>query len=277
MSLDEITATTPVKKLSNKTINEYLTVASSVIDWGKRQGYISYENYFAGMKLKSSGVARDAVHPFTDAELQRIFDYPEKILHPYRYWIPIIALYSGMRMEEIAHLYVHDVKQEGEVWLVSVDNDRPDKNIKNDNSKRTVPIHSELLRLGLLEFVEQQRTAGEERLFPELITIGGRYGKTVSSWFSERKKKLGFGRTKNFHSFRHTFTNALKQNGVVEGITAELIGHATEGISYSRYAERYSLDSLATTVNSVSFDTGVRPFTAHKFTARRRKISGRAT
>jgi integrase len=263
MSIQDIIATTPTNTLSIKTINEYLMAASSVIDWCKRQSYIDNENYFKGMKLKSTGLARDEVEIFNDSDLKQIFNYPTKLLHPYRYWIPLIGLYSGMRLEEIAQLYLKDIKQINTTWVMSIDDDEPDKSIKNKHSKRTVPIHSELLRLGLLEFAEQQRAAGEHRLFPELKKIGGRYGKTVSSWFSLYKTKLGLGKTKKFHSLRHTFTNALKQSGVVEGMTDELTGHATDGISYSRYAERCSLASLTDTVNAISFEIYIKAYNQH--------------
>jgi integrase len=45
---------------------------------------------------------------------------------------------------------------------------------------------------------------------------------------------------KVFHSFRHTFTDALKQAGILETIISELVGHSTsESMTMGRYGKRY--------------------------------------
>ena len=42
------------------------------------------------------------------------------------------------------------------------------RRVKNRGSERLIPLHPELIRLGFMTYVAQQRGAGETRLFPEL-------------------------------------------------------------------------------------------------------------
>ena len=49
---------------------------------------------------------------------------------------------------------------------------------------------------------------------------------------------------KSFHSLRHTFANELKQAGVSEQVASELLGHASQSITYGRYANESRIDVL---------------------------------
>jgi len=72
--------------------------------------------------------------------------------------VPLIGLYSGMRLGEIIQLYVVDVKLEDAIYYFNVtpspsDETGPDvKSVKNLSSIRIVPVHSELIKLGLFVF-----------------------------------------------------------------------------------------------------------------------------
>jgi hypothetical protein len=45
--------------------------------------------------------------------------------------------------------------------------------VKNKSSERVIVISEELIRLGLLRYVDAMRQAGETLLFPELVPGGG--------------------------------------------------------------------------------------------------------
>jgi integrase len=78
------------------------------------------------------------------------------------YWLPLIAIYMGARREEIGQLRVCDVKrvpyiddadQRQEVWCIDItdaddDDDALPNQIKNEASKRLVPLHPKLIELG---------------------------------------------------------------------------------------------------------------------------------
>ena len=71
--------------------------------------------------------------------------------------------------EEIDYLVIREEREDGS---------KCDKRLKTKQSKRDVPIHPELIRLGFLDFVAARRKDdGSPRLFPELS--GGKTGYSV--------------------------------------------------------------------------------------------------
>jgi integrase len=171
--------------------------------------------------------------PFSDAELSTIFSSPE-ITHgnaAHKFWLPMIALYTGMRIREIAQLYVDDVVKVDGRWFFKVGNDKPGQQIKTPQSRRTVPLHDRILAAGFLDYLDDVRRWHHDKLFPELTwKAEGGPGSGASSWFSNvLRAKLGIAnKERTFHSFRHGFaTFASTSAGIRESLIAELLGHWT--------------------------------------------------
>jgi len=100
------------------------------------------------------------------------------------------------------------------------------RRLKNAGSRRVVPIHPELVRIGFLRFVEEVRQGGgsKARIFP-LLTPGpkGGLGEAWSKWFGRYIRGLGItNRASVFHSFRHSFKDALRRAGVSEDVNDAL-------------------------------------------------------
>ena len=129
-------------------------------------------------------------------------------------------------------------------------NDKQDKQLKTSSSKRIVPIHPKLIDLGLLDYVNQMRERRAKQLFVNIRKYRDDYGKCFGKWYSQvNRDYITEDRSKCFHSFRHTFINALKQQGAQDTVIAELVGHSTSGsITMGRYGKRYQphvlLDAL---------------------------------
>jgi integrase len=103
-----------------------------------------------------------------------------------------------------------------------------------------VPVHPELVSLGLLAHVEELRKKGVERMWPELS--GGRdgFGKTPSRWYGVWRKELGI--EKDFHAIRHTVATKLREGGIAEDLVAEILGHARGSTeSFKTYAKGASV------------------------------------
>src|SRR5262249_56656834 len=85
-------------------------------------------------------------------------------------WLPLIGLFTGARLEEIGQALISDVKHEDGIDYLDInilDRDAG-KRVKNRSSRRRLPLHPELVRCGLLAYVEERRQAGDARLFPAL-------------------------------------------------------------------------------------------------------------
>lgn len=57
----------------------------------------------------------------------------------------------------------------------------------------------------------------------------------------------------DFHSFRHTFADHLKQKGGAESLVGGVLGHQSGGIAFSRYGKDFRPEALAPVVETVPF------------------------
>ena len=87
------------------------------------------------------------------------------------YWVPLLGLYTGCRLNEICQIHLTDMKLIKKVWCLSINTDSDDKRIKNISSKRTIPIAQPLIELGFISYLEYLDKLGVKRVFHEL-TLG---------------------------------------------------------------------------------------------------------
>ena len=183
------------------------------------------------------------------------------------YWVPLIGVFSSMRLGEITSLYLDNIIQRKgnhreNRWCFDIkeEPDRTDKHLKTLSSRRIIPIHDTLLNLGFIEFIEllKKKDPKRERVFQELKYKDGNYNQNVSRWFNTRYLPgLGLKTDKkNFHSFRHTVSDHLKQKGVEPHFINELMGHTQKDISSDRYGKGYNPDIIYNKcVKRISYQT----------------------
>ena len=131
-----------------------------------------------------------------------------------RWWVPLISLFEGMRLEECCQLFVNDVAvKDGTDVIINRWDDEGRKRLKSNAAERVLPIHPELKRLGFTEYVAEMRAKGETRLFPDLgRAADGYYSSLFSKWFGRYLRKIGAKTPRtSFHSFRHTYRDALRE------------------------------------------------------------------
>lgn len=174
--------------------------------------------------------------PWKQDELQTLFAldiFHGKSKKTWNYWLPIMGLATGARINELCSLRGCDIKEEDGVWVIDI-NDDGEKELKTDSSKRRVPIHNYLLTLGLHKFAASQ---GEGPLFPDLNKVAGReLGHGASKWFGRLKKdKLGLPEDVTFHSFRHLIRDMLTDAGAGGEVIASILGHAQTTTTFGKY------------------------------------------
>ncbi|HYG90767.1 MAG TPA: site-specific integrase [Azospirillum sp.] len=201
--------------------------------------------------------------PFSTAELVKIFTSDRITTGRWNadYWLPVLALYTGARVNELGQLYLDDIRNERGVDYLDINANTPDKSLKNVESARKVPIHPELVKLGFLTFVARQRKADTTRLFPELEYVpGAGYTKNFSRDFGRFREKLGIiGKGKKFHSFRHSFKDAAREAEIPKPIYDTLQGHAESRNVGSSYGKGYSLSRLAEAMKRIEYPGVVVP------------------
>lgn len=183
--------------------------------------------------------------PFTAEELNTLFapaNQPD-LDAPHKLWVPLIALYMGMRINEICQLYVADVvtiREEGHpnFSALSVSGDREGQHIKTPYARRVMPVHPKLVDLGFLDYVKDVQASGHVHLFPGLSWADPGPGNQVSGWFNRTHLRQHCGitsKTKTFHGFRHTFATLADRSGVPEARISQLMGHCTGSSTAQRH------------------------------------------
>lgn len=169
----------------------------------------------------------ELVNLFSHAEFQKLRDAEGRPGNAV-FWIPLMAAYTGARREELSQLYIEDVHQhEGGSWFIRIIDDRPDKSVKTDSSRREIPVHPDLIALGLLTLV-QGRTPGT-RVFPQLVKVSDGFAGIVSkSWrpITQRCGVYQSGRNP-LHAFRHSFKTLAREHGIPKEVSDWITGHAS--------------------------------------------------
>ncbi|MGE4480817.1 site-specific integrase [Acidocella sp.] len=153
------------------------------------------------------------------------------------FWLPLLGAFHGNRLEEFAQLRGEDVGQEGEVWFLNI-TDADGRQLKNQQSRRRVPLHSELIRLGFLDYVQATAIAPDAPVFPDLRPGGPdqKRGFYFSKDFSRYLRNASiYQKELDYHSFRHSVTTKLYEAEVNEGRIDLLTGHESGGESRKWY------------------------------------------
>jgi len=259
-----------------RTVRKYANSLAAVFESAKDRGRFHQENPFASHDIIVKKA--ESYVPFEVPELQTLLDSSPREIKPVQHtpqtalhWIALIGTYTGARMEEIAQLKVNDVREfqanGAKIVCFHIHNGDPEHHLKNDNSARLVPVHSELVRAGLLEYRDALRDQ-DGPLFPGLVrraSKGGKIGCRITELFGKKLRTLGIKRDRlSFHSFRHTVSTNLRQHGVTISDVSAVTGHAAEGdenresknaTAFKVYAQAGpGLKIVAATVEKISYD-----------------------
>lgn len=235
------------KTITATTVNNRLRKLSSFLNWCKANGYVK-DNPLSGLKMMT-GAAKDARLSFEHEDLRKLLDLNllriEARNHPWRYWLPLLGRFTGARLEELCQLHIGDLAPVQGIRCIRIDDNREGQNLKNANSRRFIPIHPELIKLGLLDYVETIKATDAARLFPELEPTRGKLGHAPSKWFGRYKTKLGItDPKKTFHSYRHTFIDELREAGVQDSLVKRLVGHEDNSVTFGIYGSRTPLKAM---------------------------------
>lgn len=241
-TLAEVIAMKPAPMQAN-TIRKQLARVSALFEWAVRHGHMD-RNYASGIGIKRKEKRDDEERGvYSDAQIKALKQVllaglPKGIANPHRKWVPLIGMYSGMRLEEICQLEVEDICEVGGIQVFDI-NRNGGKRLKTNNSRRIVPMHPELVTLGLLDYVADLRLKGSSRLFPELKRGRDGYSQAVSRWYNRFRKTLNIDR--QFHSLRHTVATKLREADVTMDLIADIIGHSRSDLETGRYAKEASV------------------------------------
>lgn len=265
----------PEQKMAHETKNKKILTIKGIFDIAidGRYGYLSV-NYAQPFLLGPSKNQKGERKLLSDDNLQKLFN-SKPFIHPsirrqkpHQYWIPIIALYTGMRQNEICQLHITDVKQEiidddesgNVIWYFDLNEDG-NKHLKNDNATRLLPLHPKLIELGFIDYFNSIKDTND-RLWPQIRfhPIEGSYNTDYSKTFMKFfRSHITKDPSQVFHSIRHNVGDQLVKNSVRHKLPKDLMnrimGHEPDkDMTTAVYSQGYGVEELYEGIKTLSFN-----------------------
>jgi len=238
-------------KLSKTTINGHLSKMHSFFDYATTPLGYSDKNIFDKIQVPKAESDRTR---WSELELEILFAEQNFLKfqsegRPSRYWAPLIAAYTSLRVGEIFLLTVRDIYQQNNIWLINT-NFTGNKSLKTINADRVIPINPFLIKCGFLEWVDERRKDTEDnRLFKEYLqnedgeSTGKNFSAAFGSWIRRTKASLSedqkfdcdgeelFPIGRGMHSFRHLFVHMSDEAEIGYDMIKQVVGHSRKDIT----------------------------------------------
>ncbi|MBL4917088.1 DUF6538 domain-containing protein [Szabonella alba] len=249
--------------LSVATRNRYFDHFGALVTAARNEGFDLDPRLVPGkFRRKETTRARDKKRSFTTEELQRLFLHPfwapddpsvrPRLTYTQRrktglFWVPIISAYTGLRREEIAGFSPENFHKVGNIWyldIVGTDLRR----IKTASSQRRIPLHPDLVALGLPQFMEAAKKKGQALAFPDLREpasniLGRKVGRHMEAVIKEIWGNAGQGLS--LHSMRHYVQNILDNDPMVgDKLARDIMGHEGHDVHSRSYGTASPLERL---------------------------------
>lgn len=266
-------------QVSFLTVNKALSTISPLYKW------LAKDPAWAGLANPTNGLFHDKVKgknplpPFTTAHLNKMLHSPlftgfladgkehlsgNQYADDWRRWIPLVCLFTGARIGEIAQMQIGDVRKERGVWFVHIRHDDDEGLTTKSKKSRPAAVHSILQEIGFLAFCARrlEKAGGDMNapLFPELEPNSrGQISGKPSRWWRDYLSDIGvkdgadgFGA----HSFRHTLADRLRSEAeLLDNEIAVCVGHsvATTTSGYGALSQG-TVTKLKTWMDGVTFE-----------------------
>jgi integrase len=267
--------------LSPVTQERYLVALRDLLDLAAKKRLIPVNPAEGLRPIKRDAISSgDKRKPFTLQQIADFFKsqyYAESAKHSppfahdktaWRFWLPLMCLFLGMRPNEAAQLHLHDLKRtKAGTWYLHIiatadDDEGADtatgKTLKTKASRRKIPLHPELIKVGFLQFVEQRKKAGiGPRLFVDLKP--DKYGNHATYALKRFRDTylpaaIKMEPRQSFYSFRHSWRDALRRIDA-QPATLQALGAWSQGkLTSDDYGDKADPDFQAQFMDKISFE-----------------------
>lgn len=251
----------PERGTSGKTASDRLTWVKSLLKYAYVDLELLARHPWEGINLQSTTETQR--RPWSESELQQLFG--QELFQEYKlpkewragfdaaYWIPLLGLFSGARISELAQLKISDILVRDGVHVISISDLGSKQQVKTAASVRTIPIHDEVIRLGFLEYAQAIKNEGSESLWPQLRQRHGKPGGIFSNWFGSYRGMIGLTGGPDFHSFRHLVRSELHEAEVSEPIIDSILGHTSKGSVGAKVYTHQKVQALKRAIGKLDF------------------------
>lgn len=251
--------------LATPTLRNKESYLAEFFDYARAAGYMDFakgENPARGHNPYGSRAKRQrrglGFRPFTPEHIAALYS-PAAVakLSLAAQWGALLGLYTGARVSEVGQLRLVDFVESHDVPSIRITDEGNGQSVKTDKSNRTIPLHPDLITLGILNRVAALRAMGETRFFPR-VKVGGVNG--MGNWLSKAfsyhrnraKVEVEKGRL-GFHSLRSTLIQSLQNANVHPEIRAAIAGHELDDEHHTAYSRAITSAEMLGALNKVSF------------------------
>ncbi|NVO55106.1 integrase [Rhodobacteraceae bacterium B1Z28] len=248
-----------LKSLSPRTVSDkYLSTVRSVLNWAVENDRLT-ENVAAQVKQPKPKKIQSREKGFTDPEATKILK-ASRTYNPVtddngriretehmiaaKRWVPLIGAFTGTRVTEITQLRKEDVRNEGNTWVIRL---TPDAGTIKTGEYRDVPLHSQIIDEGFIEFVQN---AGPGPLFhhgadpKKYISAATQISNRLASWL--REVELVPDDVRPTHAWRHRFKSQCIELGILKRVYDAIQGHSGNDASdnYGDVSLKAKIDAI---------------------------------
>jgi integrase len=256
--------------INPRTAKKFFELARAIMRFAHDHGLLK-ENLAAGLTFVTRGAEAPRRRTYDHDQLQRLFDGPVYRLETpprwrlddYKFWMPLLGLFTGARLGELCQLRIADVQKDEGVWIISID-DSGTKHLKTLSSRRSIPLHDCLIKAGFLSFVEKRKSSSQNvdaQLFDQIKiyqTLAPSH--SASKWYAGADKthygylgQCGLADCSlTFHGLRHSFINQFRRQKLDLQIAKSLVGHADKSTT-GGYGDDYPSTVLKEELDKIDF------------------------
>ena len=259
----EVATREGMQTLSPQGINNYVDAFYAFLRWCEGSQLIDRVPARRELLRVADPEKRDNKRlPFSADQLQTIFStgaFETIDRDSAMFWVPLIALWNGMRSNEICQLDAADIRQEEGVWCFDITGvsttGADDKTTKTESSVRVLPVHDRLLDIGLIDF--HQNRPKNSKLFADIPRgADGYYSTVFSKRINRHFKKIGVHMRRKlvFHSLRHNFRDEMRRAEIDPGVARALGGWTNKtSEAFEIYGRGYSLKHLSSAIERIEY------------------------
>ncbi|WP_171007619.1 site-specific integrase [Sphingomonas sp. 3P27F8] len=256
-------------KCSPQTLKKRIGALQALLTYAFQQRWIA-TNTGVGITIIGYSKTKKKRRSSQDGELTQLCAAPlftnpsswasaSRISDATLFWIFLIAITTGARLEEVGQLALADVKRDGDMIYLDIDeyafdDDGENKSVKTEGSIRLIPVHRKLIDLGFLDYCETLRRLGQTQLFPDLKEnkvgkrtkeASQRANRVIDRYVSEDKRLV-------FYSTRHAFKAKGNDAGITDKTLDQICGHAPVSTG-GRYGSEPRIHTLHEALHRIDF------------------------
>ena len=256
-------------KCASPTLKKRIGALQALLTYAFQQRWTA-ANVGAGIMIVGYTKTQNTRRSFEDHEIGKLFSCPlfvdplswtskSRTSDTTIFWLFLLAVTTGARLEEVGQVALADVKRDGHMVYLDideyvVDEDADAKSVKTKDSVRLIPVHAKLVELGFIDYCDALAALGHTQLFPDLKEnrVGKRTKEASQKINRIIDRYVSVDRRLVFHSLRHAFKAKGHDAGLTDRTLDQICGHAPVSAG-GRYGSNPRIRTIHRDLHKIDF------------------------